>query len=183
MAYLTYIIDHYASLPSVMAFLHPHRQGFLRAWHTDSPLHDNVDSLRNLQLSFVRQNGFVNLRCNWNPGCVQDSLNDHVDRTVWQELFNGTSTPPFDEAGQWTRPSVNATTPMPDFLKDVSHLQGRTAATCCAQFAVSREQVRKRPIEDYIMFRDWLYGTAENDAKSGRVMEYLWHVIFGKDSV
>ena len=63
------------------------------------------------------------------------------------------------------------------------YLRGHTAAACCAQFAVSKEQVLKRPVEDYIRFRDWIVHTEKNDAKSGRVMEYLWHVIFGKDSV
>ncbi|KAL8877163.1 MAG: hypothetical protein Q9198_004773 [Flavoplaca austrocitrina] len=37
MAYLTYIIDHYTSLPSTLAFIHPHRRGFRDAWHTDTP--------------------------------------------------------------------------------------------------------------------------------------------------
>ncbi len=63
------------------------------------------------------------------------------------------------------------------------YLRGHTAAACCAQFAVSKEQVLRRPVEDYIRFRDWVVHTEKNDAKSGRVMEYLWHVIFGKDSV
>ena len=56
-------------------------------------------------------------------------------------------------------------------------------AACCAQFAVSKEQVRTRPLSDYKRFRDWIVETEKSDAKSGRVLEFLWHIIFGKDAV
>jgi hypothetical protein len=56
MAYLTHIIDHYStSLPSVMAFIHAHRQGFLQAWHIDAPFPDNVLAMRSLRLDSVVQ--------------------------------------------------------------------------------------------------------------------------------
>ena len=63
-AYLSYIIDNYENLPSTLAFLHSHRNGFFAGWHTDTPLYDNVDALRKLQLDFVLKIGYVNLRCN-----------------------------------------------------------------------------------------------------------------------
>lgn len=44
MAYLSYIIDNYENLPSTLAFLHSHRNGFFAGWHTDTPLYDNVDA-------------------------------------------------------------------------------------------------------------------------------------------
>ena len=59
----------------------------------------------------------------------------------------------------------------------------QVAAACCAQFAVSAEQVRTRPKEDYVKIRKWLIETELNDASSGRVMEFLWHVIFGMESI
>jgi len=167
MAYLTYVIDHYSSLPSTLAFIHSHRSGFWNAWHTDTPLHDNVYTLENLQIPFVQHNGYVNLRCNWAPGCGKvPGTNEHITREVWQEVFNDTSTSP-------TNSSNGATSTADPTL----------AVACCAQFAVSREQVHKRPLEDYMKFRDWIIHTEKSDAKSGRVMEYLWHVIFGMDPV
>ena len=54
---------------------------------------------------------------------------------------------------------------------------------CCAQFAVSRDQVRKRPLEFYVGALKWLHDTALDDATSGRVFEYIWHIIFGQDPV
>ena len=97
MVYLTYIIENYNScLPSVIVFLHAHRHGFLKAWHNDVPLHDNVVAMRSLQLDFVLQNSFVNLRCNTNPGCTKGfrKLRPHISGEVWQEVFNGTTTLP-----------------------------------------------------------------------------------------
>lgn len=54
---------------------------------------------------------------------------------------------------------------------------------CCAQFAVSREQILKRPLQEYVSYRQWVLDTEMVDEKSGRVMEFLWHVIFGKEAV
>jgi hypothetical protein len=182
MAYLTYLIDHYDNLPSTIAFIHAHRSGFLMAWHVDAPLHDNVAAMRSLQLDFVQQNGYVNLRCNWNPGCkAEHRINAHITGQVWAEIFEGTSTPPLNST---TSPAA-AEESSPEYQLTQKFLQAPqlVGAACCAQFAVSREQVLKRPLEDYLRFRQWIIDTEKDDASSGRVMEYLWHVIFGKESV
>ncbi|KZF22025.1 hypothetical protein L228DRAFT_247637 [Xylona heveae TC161] len=153
MAYLTYVIDHYDSLPSTIAFMHPHLDGFFKAWHVDTPHHDNAESLNNLQIDFIQRNGYANLRCNWNPGCLQKHrYNKHVTPDLWATLFGGERPP-------------------------------EVASACCAQFAVSRDQVHKRPREDYIKYRQWVLDTPLKDYESGRVMEYSWHVIFGMDPV
>lgn len=60
---------------------------------------------------------------------------------------------------------------------------GEIGAPCCAQFAVSKTQVLKRKKEEYERYRQWILDTELSDAKSGRTMEYLWHVIFGKEAV
>lgn len=160
MAYLSYVIDNYANLPSTLAFIHSHRAGFLSAWHTDTPLHDNVDALRSLRIPFVQANGYVNLRCNWNPGCLEaHRQNAHVTPEVWRDVFVVTSKEEEEEA------------PM------------LVGAACCAQFAVSRERVLERPVGDYERFREWVVETEKSDAKSGRVLEFLWHVIFGMEAI
>lgn len=170
MAYLSYIIDNYASLPAILVFLHSHRSGFLSAWHTDTPLHDNVDALRSLQIPYVQQSGYVNLRCNWNPGCLEAHRhNAHVTPDVWADVFAGTSHG--EREAQREQRGEEEMAP---------RLVG---AACCAQFAVSRDQVLARPLSDYERFREWVVETEKSDAKSGRVLEFLWHVIFGKDAV
>ncbi|RDL40330.1 uncharacterized protein BP5553_00309 [Venustampulla echinocandica] len=161
LAYLTYIISHYSSLPSTVVFLHSHRSGYLRGWHTDAWGWDNVRALRSLRLSYVQESGYVILRCNWKPGCLPAhySPNTHVTKEVWLEVFgygaNGTAEQVPDQVGQ----------------------------ACCPQFAVSRTQIIARPLEDYISYRQWVLDTEMSDEKSGRVMEFLWHVIFGKGPV
>ncbi|KAJ5907043.1 uncharacterized protein N7473_003959 [Penicillium subrubescens] len=175
MAYLTYVIDHYDTLPSTIAFLHAHRAGFLMAWHNDAPLHDNVNAMRMLQTNFVQENGYANLRCNWNPGCKDSHrFNIHVTEQVWWDVFEGTSTPP-----------LNASSPYEQEFSGHKYMRKpeQIGAACCAQFAVSRSQVLQRPREDYVKFRQWIIDTELNDAMSGRVMEFLWHVIFGMDAV
>lgn len=183
MAYLTYLIDHYDDLPSTIAFLHSHRSGFLLAWHVDAPLHSNVAAMRALQLDFVQRNGYVNLRCNWNPGCKgTNRLNRHVTEQVWQEVFEGTSTPPLNSTSSPMASGVPTSTSIEQHQKFLQQPR-QIGAACCAQFAVSKDQVLKRPREDYIKIRQWVIDTDKSDASSGRVMEFLWHVIFGKKSI
>ncbi|KAL2369542.1 hypothetical protein RJ035_006146 [Blastomyces gilchristii] len=211
MAYLSYIIDNYHILPRTIAFLHAHRSGFLQAWHVDAPLHDNVIAMRTLRIDYVQHSGYVNLRCNWNPGCKKaHRINRHVTDEVWAEVFSGTSTPPRnqsssssssaqislatvgggggggsgsgEEQGEESAAAVAGDDTNHPLLKTMDK-PAEVAAACCAQFAMSREQVLKRPLEDYIHFRNWVISTEKDDASSGRVMEFLWHIIFGMDSV
>jgi hypothetical protein len=184
MAYLTYIIDNYnGEIPSIVAFLHAHRQGFFEAWHVDTPLHDNVVAMRLLNLDTVRTDGYVNLRCNWNPGCNKrdtERVNGHVTSEIWDQLMNETSTPVFN--GMPGGPgAVDLTSSFHDPRRDKD--TGMTIfTTCCAQFAVSREQIYKRPLQDYVKMREWLVATQLDDPHSGRVLEYLWHIIFGMEA-
>ena len=64
-----------------------------------------------------------------------------------------------------------------------SYVPEQVGSACCAQFAVSKERVLQRPKKDYEKFRQWVTETEKSDAKSGRIMEFLWHVIFGMDAV
>lgn len=81
---------------------------------------------------------------------------------MWTEVFAGLSKASFGQ---------------PDFVP------GEVGAACCAQFAVSRERVLERPKSDYEGLRRWVTETEKDDAQSGRVLEFLWHVIFGMDAV
>ncbi|OMP86203.1 hypothetical protein BK809_0003373 [Diplodia seriata] len=162
--YLTYIIENYHHLPRTLVFLHSHESGYPGGWHTDTPEHSNVWSVEHLNLDFVHQTGYVNLRCTHIPGCP-DEIQPFRD--------------PFDAS----RASENH---MPEAWAalfgnpDVPHVIG---AACCAQFAVSRDRVLERPLDDYVRFRDWVLNTPLEDDLSGRILEYLWHVIFGKPPV
>lgn len=165
MAYLTYLIDHYHSLPETIAFLHPHRDGYPAAWHTDNEDHSNVVSLQMLNIGFVQRTGYANLRCLFIPGCPDEiqpfrepweehRRTEHLMPEVWRYMFG-------------------ADVEVPRII----------GVACCSQFAVSRRQVHSRSLEDYVRYRQWLTDTEETDEWSGRVMEYMWHVIFGQDPV
>lgn len=179
MAYLTYIIDHYHhQVPSIVVFLHSHRNGFWKAWHVDDPLHNNANTLRHLQLDHVKRQGYVNLRCNWSPGCTDvQGPNSHLTNRTWDEIFANTSTPFFESSPD--KPAASSQLPVNH--DDMS--SRRIWTSCCAQFAVSREQIHRRPLQDYVSIRQWLLETELDDSLSGRVLEYLWHVIFGKEAV
>ncbi|KAK6832393.1 hypothetical protein RU639_003988 [Aspergillus parasiticus] len=162
--YLQYIIDNYDDLPSTIVFLHSHRDGYPKAWHTEFSDHSNVRTVQMLQTDFVQRNGYANLRCNPNPGCPdeirpfrgssdEEHLPEQVLPEVWKTFFNNTDVPEV------------------------------IATPCCAQFAVSRTQVLQRPLSSYVRYHKWLMETELPDDVSGRVMEYMWHIIFGQDPV
>ncbi|MCJ1372349.1 hypothetical protein MMC20_003573 [Loxospora ochrophaea] len=179
--YLTYLLTHYDSLPDIILFLHAHRDG-PTSWHVDfnDTTHSNVDAVRALRLPYVQEQGYVNLRCGPIPGCTGGihpatttaDLNDN-------NSSNMTTPDPFPpqttislairDAWQYIFPS----TPLPDDL----------AVACCAQFAVTREQVHARGRDVYERFFEWVRETELDDSVSGRAAEYLWHVLFGKENV
>ena len=156
MVYLTYIIDHYHDLPDIIIFLHAHRQ----AWHnTDLLGFDAVEMVNRLSAERVTRQGYMNLRCGWDPGCPEwlhpydDALligkqEQVLLAKVWPELF------PLD--------------PLPEIL----------AQPCCAQFAVSRERVLSIPQERFVFYRDWVLRTPLTDYYSGRVWEFIWQYVF-----
>ncbi|MCJ1479089.1 hypothetical protein MMC13_007773 [Lambiella insularis] len=162
-AYLTYLVQNYESLPDTIVFLHSHRKGWPEGWHTDATDYDNVNSLRSLRIDSVQRDGYVNLRCLPTPGCPDEiqPFRDppHGDGTeyafgeAWEHIFGN---------------------------KDVPKVVG---IACCSQYAVSKRQVLRRPKSDYERFLAWLLDTKLDDDISGRVLEYMWHIIFGKNAV
>ena len=155
-------------------FLHSHHSGFLKAWHVDTPLHSNVQALRTLNITHVQNQGYVNLRCNPNPGCLASQIehNGHVTPERWRDFFDDGGLSYSTKGSKW---------PLGEYPRD-----GKVGQACCAQFAVSKDRVRERPREDYIKMRGWIEKKSKkgmDDAKSGRVFEFLWQVIFGMGAV
>jgi hypothetical protein len=156
MVYLTYIIDQYDNLSDISIFMHSHRY----AWHNNELLsQDAVQIITRLSPARVQREGYVNLRCDWTPGCpswmhpgaVEEDGNKKEEveyAAVWAELFPGD--------------------PVPQIV----------AQPCCAQFALSRERIRQLPKSKYVRLREWLLRTPLRDSISGRVWEYVWHFIF-----
>ncbi len=55
---------------------------------------------------------------------------------------------------------------------------GTIRSSCCAQFVVSKESLLKHSLETYKSLLRFLVETDMRDADSGRVFEYLWHILF-----
>ncbi|GAB7358474.1 hypothetical protein MBLNU230_g2538t1 [Neophaeotheca triangularis] len=161
MVYLSYIIHFYEELPDVSIFMHSHRF----AWHNNEILETDASlMIRHLSPERVTREGYMNLRCHWDPGCPDwlhpgntvrnpDKQEEVLIGESWAELF------PFDLA-----PSV-------------------LAQPCCAQFAVSRERIQAIHKSRYMFMRDWLIRVEYSDYLSGRIFEYLWQFIFSGDPV
>ena len=161
MVYLTYIIDHYEDLPDIIMFMHSQRF----SWHNNDILNnDAYEIITRLSSERVVREGYMNLRCHWNPGCpdwihpgrVEKDRGKGEERElarVWSELF------PSD--------------PVPHIL----------AQPCCGQFALSRERARVIPMAKFVFYRDWLMRTPLSSYLSGRVWEYLWQYIFTGENV
>lgn len=161
MVYLTYIIDHYDDLADVSIFMHAHQN----TWHNNELLDfDAAMMVRALSSERVLRQGYMNLRCGWDPGCPEwirpgtvvlddDKQEEAIIANHWQQLFP-------DE-------------PIPRVL----------AQACCAQFAVSRDRILALPKQRYITMRQWLLDTRLDDYLSGRIFEYTWQFIFAKKAI
>ncbi|EMC94853.1 hypothetical protein BAUCODRAFT_149938 [Baudoinia panamericana UAMH 10762] len=156
MVYLSYIIDFYDDLADVNIFMHAHRY----TWHNNELLNNDASLMvRHLSPERVTRDGYMNLRCHWDPGCPSwlhpgateknpEKGEETLVADAWAELF------PFD--------------PIPAVLSQ----------PCCAQFAVSKERVLALPKQRYVGLRDWVLRTELSDYMSGRVFEYTWQFLF-----
>ena len=161
MAYLSYIIDSYDKLPDISIFMHSHRF----ADHNNLILDKDASlMLRHLSPERVTREGYMNLRCHWEPGCpdwmhpgvidkTEDRPEQHLLAESWAELF------PNDQ--------------IPTVL----------AQPCCGQFAVSRARIEVIPKETFVRLRDWVLRTELSNYISGRIFEYLWQYIFSGNPV
>ncbi|CEJ82107.1 hypothetical protein VHEMI02195 [[Torrubiella] hemipterigena] len=164
MVFLTYIIDRYDTLPGNVFFHHAERF----QWHNDNPDYDALNLLQRFQFSYLKKQGYVNLRCVWVLGCPAE-IQPELDAAMGAVEEGVTAKRVYKKAFEELFPEE----PLPD----------RVGVACCSQFAVRRETIRQRPQADYIRYREWLINSELPDNLSGRVLEYAWHIIFGKKAV
>jgi len=138
------------------------------------PSPDGIPVLKNLRLSHVDREGYTNLRCTWSLGCpaeIQPVLNDASHPLAINE-WNTREVTEASYAAAFTAlfPSGPA-------------VPSKIGIPCGAQFALSRNAVLARPRVDYERVRQWLWDTELDDAISGRILEYSWHLLMGKPAV
>ncbi|EFE34366.1 uncharacterized protein ARB_06766 [Trichophyton benhamiae CBS 112371] len=164
MVYLSFIIDYYHSLPEVMAFTHSAN----KQWHNDFKGRKTVKIISALQIQAVKRKGYANLRCLWEPGCptslnplspTEIDIREQNERAhlpeIYMELFNVSR----------------------------SEVPEHIGGVCCAQFAVTRERVQKRPREDYVRMREWALDARYTSFGVGWVFEQIWHIIFMEEAI
>jgi len=193
MAYLTFIIDHYNKLPDFMVFMH----GDYRAWHQIEP---SPYILSALNLSYVEELGYANLRCGKMLYCDSPHHTDAVNPTInYQSLYlRGLHSYAFRPEDPW----YDATIPDNKGMR----IPPLFAGPCCAQFAVTRAAAQSKPLEFWIRLRalllvpdlsvytqewfghppdntlDWNYAAVES-FHLGVTFEVTWHYMFGRPAV
>ncbi|KAF1993638.1 hypothetical protein P154DRAFT_527629 [Amniculicola lignicola CBS 123094] len=162
MPFLTYIITRYATLPDVSIFIHSKRY----QWHNEDPMYDGVPVLQMLRLPQVQKKGYVALRCSWTMGCPAELHPLHPSDGSDDRSQNERA---YAKAFRFLLPDE----PIPEIV----------GAHCSSQFAVSRDRIHARPLAHYEKIQRWLLETDLDDQISGRVIEYMWHIIFGMPGV
>jgi hypothetical protein len=159
MVYITYIIDHYDSLPDVSVFIHTRQ----RPHSNDELLSGSVaKSLGRLRLKKAVRDKYFNLRCNWEPGCPS-----------WLNLRNASASAP--------QVNPNDASMMRDALRDLmpaAPIPEWVGQPFGSQFAASREGIHSVPLDLWKTWREWLINTPFNDEQSGRVWEHIWQYAF-----
>jgi hypothetical protein len=150
------MIDNYDNLPDVMVFIH----GRQFQWHNDDSNYDGGTMLSRVQIPYIKEQGYVNIRCVWVLGCpdevhVMEPRPEHQSEVSFKEGFMELFP---DRAARGDIPEI-------------------VGASCCAQFALTRDKVRELPRAEYERIREWLKTTPLEDDISGRIMEYSWHSI------
>jgi hypothetical protein len=142
----------------------------LSVWAVANCCADLKKNLQNLRLKHVDAEGYVSLRCHWSQGCPS---NINLTKPPYLNPLHENPTASFDHLYTSTFHHLFPTLPIP---KNV-------AVTCCSQFAVTASTIRKHEKDVYIKIRKWLLETEMDDYESGRVLEYMWHILFGKEAV
>jgi hypothetical protein len=169
MIYLTYLIDHYDSLPDLMVFMHAGRT----SWHNNVLLHLKSASLiQRLRRSYARDAGFVNLRCDATNACtdIRYSIQGRYPASIftrkridysrqleveyaefdqlWEEIFPGQPVP--------------------------SAIGTHTGA----QFALTRDTARRLSLAELRRLRQWIVDAELTSKSAGAVFEFVWHMLF-----
>jgi len=106
----------------------------------------------------------MNMQCQWYPGCPD-----------WIHPLDTAFDPQKKEQASMTQ-AWHALFPGVDVPETL-------AQACCSQFAVSRDTVRRIPLEQWTVWRQWLLDTKLDSGLSGRIWEYIWQFVFTGQSV
>lgn len=164
MVYLTFIIDHYDSLPDVTFFHHDHN----RAWH--QPMEAAIEIGR-LRTEYVLERGYVSPRCL--AGC---------ENIIDLSAVGPNDLVPADQLHLTVQRDVMIRSFLAHFLADGEPVPDDIAAPCCGQFAASRDAIHRHSLRWWRDMRQWLINTRLTNYHSGRLLEYTWHIWLGQEA-
>lgn len=177
MAYLTFMIDNYDHIPRAgVVFVH----GARFQWHNDEPQYDNIVLLSALNVSrALEPSGYHNLRCDWSLSTCPSSVppqgsfetSSQAKLVPWDDRAASDAGLPKALATLFGGEDVVGVRPG---ASDIVRSQ------CCAQFVVSRESILRHSREEYIALRQWLLEDKRGDLVVGRILSYVWHILFIK---
>ncbi|CAF0802323.1 unnamed protein product [Didymodactylos carnosus] len=124
--------------------------GHRTSWHQRSP-DDIVIALRALKWG---KYDYMPLTCVMTHTQFRLNSGDHqwtVNYQLWNDVLK-------QELGEQPRVQVN------------TH--------CCASFAVKKEKILSHPKSFYQNIHDYILNSKESDGKTGRTLEYSWHILF-----
>jgi hypothetical protein len=160
-AYLTWIVENYHNLPETLLFIPPKDS-------LENPPLDLHTVATTLQIPFIEASGFANLRCPSQKS--RTTCNDHVLE-------------PFHPTHEFRTLETNITQAWASLFGKAVEVPQQIATVLGAEFAVSKVQVQRRSVEDYLKCWAWLNRTIMDDDSAGLVIEYVWHVVFGKEAI
>ena len=156
-AYLRWIIENYNKLPETMVFLPPENQPST----SGARIRSEIPKLR---VPFIQSSGFAPLKCPSVEMC--------------EKLIRPFHSPPY-ELRTMEEPMGNVWKQL--FGED--KMREDLATLPSAELAVSKAQVQKRSVDEYLKVWTWLNKTIMDDDSAGLVIEYLWPFLFGKDAL
>jgi hypothetical protein len=159
-SYLFYIINNWESLPKHLIFIHDENS----SWHHDGKITDNITKW----IQEYENNGSTYYEFNSvsvNPEHIQ---NGHPNTEPGFQKFYTENLEQY--LGKWTDLPLKP-------------------RKCCAQFIVSREQIKKNPLEMYKKLYHWILndnddtldGTRGKSYTKGLYCEFIWNFIFTKN--
>ncbi|KAI1529584.1 repeatmulti-domain protein [Pyrenophora tritici-repentis] len=156
--YLRWIIENYNKLPEVIVFLPPENQPRTSGQHIRS-------EIPKLRARSIQSSGFAPLKC--------------PEVEMCEKLVHPFRSPPY-EIRTLDEPMGNV---WKQIFGDAKMGGEDLAASPSAEFAVSKAQVQKRSVDEYLKAWTWLNRTPMDDDSAGLVLEYLWPFLFGRDAL
>jgi Protein of unknown function (DUF3431) len=180
MTYLTFIIDNYDQIPAAgVVFVH----GARFQWHNDEPQYDNAALLSALNIPKALEPwGYHNLRCDWSLSTCSASSPPQGSFETWFQA----KLAPWDDRAASDAALSKALVALFGGKVAASVRLGSSDAVrsqCCAQFVVSRESILRHSRDEYVALRQWLLEDKRGDLVVGRILSYVWHILFIKQDV